>query len=74
MDLSERVKVSDEEVRDYLRKLGVVNAAMLQHMDREARNYILARLLELEGVSIRQLSRITGIPKSVIARVCSDST
>lgn len=71
LDLSERVKVSDEEVRDYLRKLGVVNAGMLQHMDREARNYILARLLELEGVSIRQLSRITGIPKSVIARVSS---
>jgi putative transposase len=42
---------------------------MLQQMDREHRNKILAKLKKLEGVSIRQIARITGISKSVISDI-----
>ncbi len=49
--------------------LGVTNNSMVQQMDREHRNMVLANLKNMEGVSIRQISRVTGISKSVIARI-----
>lgn len=60
---------SDDEVREFLLELGVSNKSTLQQMNKESRNAILAKLKEKEGVSLRQLSRITGISKSVIQRV-----
>ena len=63
-----RVRVSDNEVREYLRELGITNSSLLQQMDRENRDETLVKLKQLNGVSVRQLSRITGISKSVIQR------
>ncbi|MFA1820842.1 hypothetical protein ACDX78_11770 [Virgibacillus oceani] len=40
----------------------------LQQMDKETRDAVLAKLKSLNGVSQRQLSRITGISKTVIQR------
>ncbi|MRG84988.1 transposase [Salinibacillus xinjiangensis] len=64
-----RERRSDIEVREYLLQLGVFNTSSLQKMDKESRNAILTRLKTLNGVSIRQLARITGVSKSVIQRV-----
>lgn len=64
-----RIRKSDQEVRDYLRELGVENASQLQRMNKEYRDAILTQLKRLNGVSLRQLSRITGISKSVIHKV-----
>lgn len=64
-----KVRMSDNEVKEYLDKLGFQNPSILQQMDKESRNATIARLKELNGVTIRQLSRITGISKSVIQRV-----
>jgi putative transposase len=69
LDLKEKVKLSDEQVRESLRAMGVTSNSMLQQMEREDRDIVLAKLKRLKGVSIRQISRITGISKSVIDRV-----
>lgn len=64
-----KTKLSDSQLKDYLRTLGFMDMNKLQHMKKEERDAILAGLKELKGVSIRQISRITGISKSVIDRV-----
>ncbi|TLS38639.1 transposase [Pseudalkalibacillus caeni] len=64
----ERFKSETVETRAYFLTLGVTSNSVLQRMDREERDKVLARLKELNGVSIRQISRITGISKSVIHR------
>lgn len=64
-----KVRKSDNEVREFLFQLGIPNKSTLQQMDKENRNVILAKLKAMKGVSLRQLSRITGISKSVIQRV-----
>ena len=60
------IKISDNEIRSYLKKLGVANSSTLQRMETTKRNEIIAKLKRLEGVSLRQLSRVTGISKSLI--------
>ncbi|WP_377887511.1 transposase [Alkalihalobacillus sp. R86527] len=69
LDIYEKIKLTDDEVRDYLRSIGVMSSSMLQQMDREERNAVLLKMKKLKGVSIRQISRVTGISKSVIDRL-----
>ena len=69
LDLTERVKLADDQVREYLRTVGVTSNSTLQQLGRDDRDAVLAKLKKLNGVSIRQISRITGISKSVIDRV-----
>ena len=66
--LDNKIKVYDSDVLDYLNDLGITSS-VLQKMDRNERMAVLAELKEMKGVSIRQISRITGISKSVIARI-----
>lgn len=63
------VRLPDCEVMDYLHSLGIHNNSSLQQMDRKERNLLLSQLKSLNGTTIRQISRITGISKSVIARI-----
>ncbi len=69
--LEDHVKVgfSDSEVKNYLVKLGVPNSSTLQQLNKKERNAIILKLKGLDAVTIRQLSRITGISKSVIDRI-----
>jgi putative transposase len=64
-----RIKVSDSQVIDYLRSRGVMEKNKFQQLKKEERDAILVSLKEIKGVSIRQISRVTGISKSVIERV-----
>ncbi|MFD2214959.1 transposase [Metabacillus endolithicus] len=64
-----RIRVTDSEVKDYLSEMGITHVSLLQQMDKEKRDLILSRLKEMNGVSIRQLSRVTGVSRSVINRV-----
>ncbi|MDQ0252820.1 hypothetical protein J2S74_000192 [Evansella vedderi] len=68
LDLTTTVKLSDDQVREYLRTAGVTSNSMLQQMNKEKRDEILTQVKKLKGVSIRQISRVTGISKSVIGR------
>jgi putative transposase len=63
-----KVKLSDDEVREHLLEIGVPQSVHLQQMKKLDRDAILIKLRNLNGVSYQQLSRITGISKSVIAR------
>jgi putative transposase len=69
LDDQVKVRMSDSEVREYLRKLGIINSSLLQQMEKGNRDETLVKLKQLNGVTVRQLSRITGISKSVIQRV-----
>lgn len=62
------VSLSDSEVRECLLGLGIENISVLQKMVKKDRDDVLGKLKRLNGVTIRQLSRITGIPKSIIHR------
>lgn len=64
-----RVKASDEEVRVEIQKLlKGKDIASLSQLERKERNKVLHRAKKIEGSSIRQISRITGIGYSIIIR------
>nr|WP_231572099.1 transposase [Pontibacillus halophilus] len=69
MEYMDTVRLSDEEIREYLVQLGVANSSILQRMNVTERNHILVELSSLKGASYRQLERVTGISKSVIQRL-----
>ncbi|WP_458411735.1 transposase [Schinkia sp. CFF1] len=69
MDEREIVKKTDSEVRELLYNFGVQNTTMLQRMEKKERDNVLATLKRMEGISVRQISRITGVSKSVINRI-----
>ncbi|OAT80932.1 transposase [Bacillus sp. MKU004] len=66
MDEAPKVKKTDDEVRGYLKRIGIPNVSQLQQMDKEKRDVILLELKSLNGISERQLSRVTGISRPVI--------
>ncbi|WP_246050094.1 transposase [Aquibacillus sediminis] len=68
LDDYNQTRISDYEVINYVKGLGL-DCSTLQHLEREKRNNILLTLKQLNGVTIRQLSRVTGISKSVIDRI-----
>lgn len=68
LEIPTRIKKSDQEIKEYIAELGFPRTSLIQQMKKEKRDEILASLSEIEGVSIRQLARITGISKSVIGR------
>jgi putative transposase len=69
LDDKVKVRTSDHEVREYLYKIGIPDITALQQMEKDKRDVALTKLKEINGVTVRQLSRITGISKSVIQRV-----
>ncbi len=68
LDFKERDKLSDQEVINYLREQGIGNVSELQKTKKEERDNIIRKMKTLQGVTIRQLARITGISKSMIGR------
>lgn len=68
LEYIEKKNLSDDEVRKYIYQMGIGNISMLQQLDKEKRNAILGRLKKVEGISIRQIARVTGISKSVVDR------
>lgn len=63
-----RKRISDEELRQLIKK--VINAddiRLIQQMHRSERNRVLQHLKETD-VSIRQLSRVTGLGRNIIER------
>ncbi len=68
LELEEKPRLQDDEVRRHLEDRGVLSQSELQKMERSKRNEIIRALKATEGITIRQLSRVTGISKSVIDR------
>ncbi len=69
LDLNEVHRLTDEEVKGHIYKLGVENISELQKLDRRKRDNIIKKMKSMDGVTVRQLSRITGIPRSTLHRI-----
>jgi len=69
LEFQEKVVMKDNQIFQYLRGMGIDSISQLQQLDKKQRDDVLRRLKEREGVTIRQLARITGISKSVIDRI-----
>ena len=69
MEIEERKRLNDDEVKLILKKISKKsNPMQIQEMNIQQRNEILRKLKEIDGVSIQQLERITGINRNVIQR------
>jgi putative transposase len=65
-----KMMMKDSQLREYLIQIGIGHPSTLQQMEKEKRDAILVALKQLEGVSLRQISRVTGISTTVIHRAC----
>ena len=68
LDYKESVNLSDKEVMDYLQQEGIGTISQLQRLKKDNRDEIIRKMKEMQGITIRQLARMTGISKSVIDR------
>lgn len=69
LEYKEKIKIPDKEISDYLKKLGAENISELQRFEKLKRDEVITQVKKIEGVTIRQIARVTGIPKSVIDRI-----
>jgi hypothetical protein len=71
MDVTEKavLRVTDEQAKILIQKISKCeNISDFQHLDPDQRNKYLKKLRE-KGLSIRQLSRLTGISFSVVRNI-----
>jgi len=68
LDHDEKNRLLDIEVKNYLLGKGITSLSELQKMAKSPRDEIIRAIKLMDGVSVRQISRITGISKSVIDR------
>ncbi|MDF2545539.1 MAG: transposase IS200-family protein [Anaerosolibacter sp.] len=68
LEYKERIKISDKEVINYFEQLGVANISELQKLEKGRRDEVIREIKKIEGITIRQIARITGIPKSIVDR------
>ena len=69
IDLDDRLYVDDQEIISYLESIGIPSISHLQQMDLDSRNLIIKEMKNIQSVTIRQISRVIGLSKSVIGRV-----
>lgn len=69
LDDEGKISLSDSEVKDYLKKVGIKDPLGLKQFDKRRRDKVIRDLKLLNGVTIRQISRLTGISKSTVDRV-----
>lgn len=69
LDYEEKHRVTDDEVRSHFKKQGIIDIDQLNYMEKSRRNEIIKVVKLIDGVTIRQISRITGISKSIIGRI-----
>ncbi|WIV10403.1 transposase [Proteiniborus sp. MB09-C3] len=66
LDYDDFSKLTDAEVKREILSMGVNEIGDLKSIEKEKRNLILKELKGIKGVSIRQLSRITGLSRTMI--------
>jgi REP element-mobilizing transposase RayT/uncharacterized protein YerC len=69
LEYRDQMYASDQEVKEFLKELGIATISELQRVQREQRDDVIRKMKDMQGVTIRQLARITGISKSVIDRI-----
>lgn len=69
LELKERLALKDEDARKLIQnKARIETLQELQAMDKVERDALLKGIKEIQGLSTRQIARLTGISQSVIAR------
>ena len=62
-------KLTDQDAKLIIQNIGKINIpAELQILEKERRDEVLRQIKKVEGISTRQIARLTGISQSVIAR------
>lgn len=69
LDFENFNKLTDDEVRERIKKMDIKNIDEISKYNRDMRNDVLRKLKDTKGITIRQLSRITGVSKSIIGRL-----
>lgn len=69
LENDEKYRMTDPEIRLYFAGCGIADISELKQLEKSRREEIIRAVKALNGVTIRQLSRITGISKSVIDRI-----
>lgn len=69
LDYDEKIRVSDIEIRAILSQHSVSNINQLLQLKKHKRDEIIKAIKSIDGATVRQLSRITGISKSTIDRI-----
>jgi len=59
-------RMTDEDLTAVIEETFKIKATMIQSEPKESRNHILESILKMEGVSTRQLSRVSGISTNII--------
>lgn len=68
-DMEAAYRITDEEAKAIIKKaIGNLTTNQLQSMEKEERNDLLRKLKDIEGLSIRQIARITGLTFNVVAK------
>lgn len=69
IEINEAKRMTDEETKKMIQKYAKVNIPTeLQNMEKIKRDEIVRKIKEVDGVSTRQIARLTGISQSVISK------
>ncbi|GMA98948.1 transposase [Pelosinus sp. IPA-1] len=69
IDSIETKRMTDQEIKELIKKYASVNSpSELRNMDIMARNQVIRKIKEVEGVSTRQIARLIGISQSIVSK------
>lgn len=70
LEYQENKRMSDTEAREIIREIiKVKNISEIQRFEKEKRNKVIKRIKEVEGISIRQIARITGLSYNIVLKL-----
>jgi hypothetical protein len=69
LDYEERLRITDEDINKLLEEKYGVKKGLFHLLDRKEMDMILKNLKSLEGVTIRQLARVTGVSKFIVEKI-----
>ena len=69
-----RKRMTDEELAAEIEETFRMKAAMIRNEPKESRDHILESIQRIEGVSTRQLSRVSGVSTGIVWALSSGRT
>ena len=69
LDYEDFIKLTDREVKEKILAMGLDEISDLNNIEEEKRLIILNRLKNNKGISLRQISRVTGLCRKMIAKI-----
>ena len=69
MEYTDKNRLTDIEARNKIIALGIDDLSMISALPKEEKYIVLRTIKEIEGITDRQISRLTGISKSLISNI-----